>query len=832
MNSIVGRQGTVPGAVATMEPVRDQLFCSSLSDVPIGPSNARDDSAGDAPDEIAALEQRARDSLAALQAHLGSLTLPDIGPVPNIRSAERPFDRNDYIRLVRRGRRPAPDLSQALASAGSWLLSGLAVAPLGLLLAGLEPGDRVGDPVLLEAVHIFDEPAAAFLGSIAEASETTLTAAPAPADPLAVRAAKPDDRSVIAGARPEAAVSAASAAPVARTADESGPTVAPALADLPTARAVAPDGMSPIEMARPETGVLLALAGRVASVAAHSYATIAPAIAGSIAAQLIAPDRPNAVGTARPEPVVSHAVGTAVAEAAEESRGTMPPELTRSIAAPSVVPDAGTAKANARVEPARSLASPAPAATAVDAAAVLEGSAPARSVEPDRSNSTKGAPALPALAAIVPQTATREELKPSVRLALVSPPLARELTPDRAITGSARPEPVAGASTHLAVGLVRDPHPTVTPARVGSAAARAIPPDRAITPGGARPAPVAGASTRLVGLVPDPHPTVTPARVDSVAARAIPPDADSRVDSMQPKLAISPDFPNARTTARESRLVFPVKLEHRIALAAEPTVSPLSSMAIVDRQAATARPWMDKIISVSDVVEVPALASFDGPIGDHERLIAIASRGRDAVAGPALGGGAVPVAEEPKLTHGPDDATRDPGLKLAARSAPTANVDAEPAGTPVTMRADLTWPRLLAEEVALPPELVLSQGETTIRLASGLSSASLQPGIYEAVIEWGGAELPIAPLIVGNEPVDIAFRIEPSTVTLRFEGVAEDRVSWTIKRSEGGTLRLRGPVVSESLPPGNYTIEAEVDGEFHRQPLKVGVGEALTIVAR
>jgi hypothetical protein len=352
-------------------------------------------------------------------------------------------------------------------------------------------------------------------------------------------------------------------------------------------------------------------------------------------------------------------------------------------------------------------------------------------------------------------------------------------------------------------------------------------------PGSARPEPVAGASTRLaVGLVPDPHPTTTPARVGSVAARAIPADADSRVESTQPKLAISRDFPNARTTARESRLVFPVKLEHRIALAAEPTVSPLSSMAIVDRQAATAKPWMDKIISVSDVVEVPALASFDGPIGDHERLIAIASRGRDAVAGPALGSSVIP--EQPKLTRGPDDATPDPAhdLKLAARSAPMANVDEEPPGTPVTVRADLTWPRLLAEEVALPPELVLSQGETTIRLASGLSSASLQPGIYEAVIEWGGAELPIAPLIVGNEPVAIAFRIEPSTVTLRFEGVAEDRVSWTIKRSEGGTLRLRGPVVSESLPPGNYTIEAEVDGALHRHPLKVGVGEALTIVAR
>jgi hypothetical protein len=128
--------------------------------------------------------------------------------------------------------------------------------------------------------------------------------------------------------------------------------------------------------------------------------------------------------------------------------------------------------------------------------------------------------------------------------------------------------------------------------------------------------------------------------------------------------------------------------------------------------------------------------------------------------------------------------------------------------------------------------LVLSQGETAIRLASGVSSAFLQPGIYEAVIEWGGAQLPIAPLIVGNEPVEIAFRIEPSTVTLRFDGVVDERVLWTIRRSEGGTLRLRGPVVSASLPPGDYTIEAEVDGELHRHPLKVGVGEALTIVAR
>src|SRR5688572_4592017 len=236
-----------------MKPARDQLFRSSLSDVPIGPSDARDDSAAEASDDIAALEQRTRDSLAVLQGHLGSLTLPDVDSDPYTRRGEwRPFDRNDYIRLVRRGHRPTYGLTQALACGGSWLLSGLAVAPLGLLLAGLEPGDRGGDPVLLEAVHIFDEPAAAFLGSIAEAGEATLTAAPALADPLAVRAAEPDDRSVIEGARPGAAVSVAFTAPVARAADEPHPTVAPAFSGAPAARAGAPGDKSSIEMVRPE----------------------------------------------------------------------------------------------------------------------------------------------------------------------------------------------------------------------------------------------------------------------------------------------------------------------------------------------------------------------------------------------------------------------------------------------------------------------------------------------------------------------------------------------------------------------------------------------------
>ena len=425
---------------------------------------------------------------------------------------------------------------------------------------------------------------------------------------------------------------------------------------------------------------------------------------------------------------------------------------------------------------------------------MLTGSMTARPAELDRSNRTEGAPALPpALVSVAAPAASREESRPGAALALASPGAAQAIGADRTTAlESARPEPaVAGASTRPVAALVADSHPSVTPARVGLA-----------------------------------------------AARAISPRGESWVENGQPKLAVSPDFAKARTAARESHPVLPAKLEHPIALIAERTVSPLSpmaGMAGVGGQAAAAKPRMDNVAAVSDVVVLPALASLDGPIGDHERLIAIASRAGNPVAGVA------PVAEEPKLTGRPDIG-RDPAhdLKLAARSGPMGNIDAEPArsideepaGTPVSLRADLTSPRLLAEEVALPPELVLSQGETAIRLASGVSSASLQPGIYEAVIEWGGAHLPIAPLIVGNEPVEIAFRIEPSTVTLRFDGVVDERVLWTIRRSEGGTLRLRGPVVSESLPPGNYTIEAEVDGELHRHPLKVGVGEALTIVAR
>jgi hypothetical protein len=781
---------TMPGADRKMEPSRDQLFGSSLSDVPIGPSEARDDSTADAPDEIAALEQRARDSLAVLQAHLGSLTLPDIGSDPYTRSSEwRPFDRNDYIRLVRREARPTHGLTQALASGGSWLLSGLAIAPLGLLLVGFEPGGRVEDPVLLEAVHIFDEPAAAFLGSIAAAGEATRTAAPALAAPLALRAAEPDDRSAIEGAGPEAAASVAFAAPVARAADESHPTVAPAFGGAPVARAVPPRSTSSIEMARPEPAALPAFAGHVAS-AAHSHATMAPAMTGSIAAQLIRPARLSSVESGRPQPVVSRAVAAPVARAAGESHSPVRSEITAL--------HSRTAIASARVEPepARSLASPGRKATVVDAAAptitpMLAGSMTARPAELDRPNRTEGAPAVPpVLVSVAALAASREESRPGAALALASPGAAQAVEPDRTTAlESARPEPaVAGASTRAVAALVADSHPTVTPARVGLA-----------------------------------------------AARAIPPAGESWVERGQPKLAVSPDFPKARNAARESHPVLRAKLEQPIALIAERTVSPLSPMASVGGQATAAKPRMDAAAAVSDVVVLPVLASLDGPIGDHERLIAIASRAGDPVAGVA------PVAEEPKLTSAPDVA-RDPAhdLKLAARSGPMRDVDTEPArstdeepaGTPVSLRADLTLPRLLAEEVALPPELVLSQGETAIRLASGVSSAFLQPGIYEAVIEWGGAQLPIAPLIVGNEPVEIAFRIEPSTVTLRFDGVVDERVLWTIRRSEGGTLRLRGPVVSASLPPGDYTIEAEVDGELHRHPLKVGVGEALTIVAR
>jgi hypothetical protein len=756
-----------------MQTARDEPFRSSLSDVPIGPSDARDESSADASDEIAALEQRARDSLAALQAHLGSLRLPDVGSDPDTRSGEwRRFDRNDYIRLLRREDRFAPGFIQALVCGGSWVLSGLAVAPLGLLLAGLEPSNRMGDPVLLEAVQIFDEPAAAFLGSIVEAGEATLTAAPALAGSRAVRATESAGPSVVEGARAEPAVSVGSVAPVAKAADQSRPKVAPVFTGSPAARAVAPDGMRAIEVARPELAVLPAFGDRAAGAAIDLRATVAPA--GSPSARPIRPDR--MLESAQPEPVASRAVAAPLATpAADDSHAAITRASTGSVAAAPVAPDRGSSIARARTDPALALASPAPVATAVKAAAlavapVPAGSTTARSVKLDDSNPRLAPPAQLAALAVVAEAATREESDPSVATAAVSPPAARAIAPDRAIV----------------------------PVR-----------------------------TRASG----------PRVLDSIAAEAISPDGDSAAESGRPQPAGSPGLAAVRTPLHETHPVLPTKLEHPIVSTAEPTVSPLRPVA-VGGQAVIVEPAMDSVPAVSDAVILPALATFDAPIGDHDRLVATVSRGADTMAGPASASDAARAVSEPNGTTGPDDAAHD--LKLAAPPGPMASLEAESAhpidetaaGTPVSMLAALTSPRLLAEQVMLPPELVLTQGETTIRLASGASSASLQPGIYEAVIEWGGAQLPIAPLVVGKEPVEIAFRIEPSTVTLRFDGVAAERVSWTIRRSEGGTLRLRGPVVSESLPPGNYTIEAEIDGELRRHPLKVGVGEAHTIVAR
>jgi hypothetical protein len=328
------------------------------------------------------------------------------------------------------------------------------------------------------------------------------------------------------------------------------------------------------------------------------------------------------------------------------------------------------------------------------------------------------------------------------------------------------------------------------------------------------------------------------------------PSRASTIRSSPPFLAVSPGFASIRIVPPGIRRAVLVKLDHSLAVTAEPSPS-----RIVEARAAqlVARPavavaLMTSMAAASDVTVLPALASFDAPIGDHDRLIELASRPRDPADEPGWGGVVASLPAEPDLTSGPAAAAdrsstaHDPhdDLLLAARPGRTATTAAEhdppmdgaASGTPLTMIAHVTPPRLLAEQVTLQPHLLLTEGETTIRLVTGVDSPPLKAGFYEAVIEWGGAHLPIAPLIVGNEPVEVAFRIEPSTVTLRFEGVADERVFWTLSRSEGGTLRVRGPIVSESVPPGDYVIEAEVDGELRRHPLRIGIGEAHTVVVR
>lgn len=323
---------------------------------------------------------------------------------------------------------------------------------------------------------------------------------------------------------------------------------------------------------------------------------------------------------------------------------------------------------------------------------------------------------------------------------------------------------------------------TDPPRLAGRVAAEAILPARLQAIGSARAGPAASAAAmRSTAAAPDQSPLrLAPSPGGTVAAQVVRPDHLKGIESSRAKALASPVLVSAAAaSAARSELATAARSGHRNGVAAEP--KPVT--------ASTSQRSQPAVRSVQASV-IAGLAPAAAPASAPPLPIFLAS-----------------VGAEPDIT---DDTA---GLRM-----------------PVTLAAHATRPQLLADQVTQGPQLLLTAGGRVVRVAAGLDPAQLGPGLYEAAIEWGGAQLPIAPLVVAGEPLEVALQIEPSTVTLHFDGAPDEQVLWTIRRSEGGTLRIRGPIVKQSLPPGDYAIEAELNGEIRRGTLKVAVGEALTLL--
>jgi hypothetical protein len=126
--------------------------------------------------------------------------------------------------------------------------------------------------------------------------------------------------------------------------------------------------------------------------------------------------------------------------------------------------------------------------------------------------------------------------------------------------------------------------------------------------------------------------------------------------------------------------------------------------------------------------------------------------------------------------------------------------------------------------------LLLTTGGRTLKVTTGGSAKLVAPRHYDAAVAWNGAQWPMAPLdIAAGAATAISVDIAPSVIEAIFVGAPGGEVLWTISGPGGGVARLRGARLSQSLPPGAYTIEAEAGGETRRSRVDLGFGQARRI---
>ena len=123
-------------------------------------------------------------------------------------------------------------------------------------------------------------------------------------------------------------------------------------------------------------------------------------------------------------------------------------------------------------------------------------------------------------------------------------------------------------------------------------------------------------------------------------------------------------------------------------------------------------------------------------------------------------------------------------------------------------------------------------GGRAVRIGAQAGATGLDPGHYDAAIAWGGGEWPIAPLdVAAGKEVTVAVKVAPGAIEATYEGSEGEDIVWRIRSEDGGEeVQLRGARLSQSLPPGAYRVQAELDGDARERIVTVGIGTLQRIV--
>lgn len=151
----------------------------------------------------------------------------------------------------------------------------------------------------------------------------------------------------------------------------------------------------------------------------------------------------------------------------------------------------------------------------------------------------------------------------------------------------------------------------------------------------------------------------------------------------------------------------------------------------------------------------------------------------------------------------------DPGLRKSPASQPAA------AAFVLSWTMEAIDPSLFGS--GQQPELQLTAANAATAALRGLSGThDPEAGTYDLSASWYGYVIALPPLMAaGGDSVELRFTLVPFQVVADVAGTPGDIVWKITQLASGASVDLGGPRLVQSLPPGDYRIEAEAGGSRH-----------------